>query len=53
MMPRVKALVARLDRAIQYAAASRFNHCCLEYWMVRRSLSSGGHSADPVADDDD
>jgi hypothetical protein len=24
----------------------------LEYWIVRRSLSSGGHSADPVADDD-
>jgi hypothetical protein len=23
-----------------------------EYWIVRRSLSSGGHSADPVADDD-
>jgi len=22
------------------------------YWIVRRSLSSGGHSADPVADDD-
>jgi hypothetical protein len=25
----------------------------LEYWIVRRSLSSGGHSADPLADDDD
>jgi hypothetical protein len=24
----------------------------LEYWIVRRSLSSGGHSADPVADND-
>src|SRR6266702_216005 len=24
----------------------------LEYWIVRRSLSSGGHSADPLADDD-
>src|SRR5207302_3854447 len=24
----------------------------LGYWIVRRSLSSGGHSADPVADDD-
>jgi len=23
-----------------------------EYWIVRRSLSSGGHSADPLADDD-
>jgi len=22
------------------------------YWIIRRSLSSGGHSADPVADDD-
>ena len=24
----------------------------LEYWIARRSLSSGGHSADPVAGDD-
>jgi hypothetical protein len=24
----------------------------LEYWIARRSLSSGGHSADPLADDD-
>src|SRR5260370_26607954 len=24
----------------------------LEYWVTRRSLSSGGHSADPVAGDD-
>ena len=24
----------------------------LEYWIVRLSLSSGGHSADPVAGDD-
>jgi hypothetical protein len=23
-----------------------------KYWIVRRSLSSGGRSADPVADDD-
>jgi len=23
-----------------------------EYWVIRRSLSSGGHSADPLADDD-
>jgi hypothetical protein len=23
-----------------------------EYWIVRRRLSSGGHSADPLADDD-
>src|SRR6267154_1328138 len=23
-----------------------------EYWIIRRSLSSGGHSADPLADDD-
>src|SRR5882672_6016861 len=24
-----------------------------EYWVARRSLSSGGHSADPLAGDDD
>jgi hypothetical protein len=24
----------------------------LEYWIARRSLSSGGHSADPLAGDD-
>jgi hypothetical protein len=24
----------------------------LEYWIARWSLSSGGHSADPLADDD-
>src|SRR6266850_3715388 len=24
-----------------------------EYWIARRSLSSGGHSADPLAGDDD
>jgi hypothetical protein len=24
-----------------------------EYWIVRRSLSSGAHSRDPVADDDE
>jgi len=23
-----------------------------EYWFIRWSLSSGGHSADPLADDD-
>jgi hypothetical protein len=25
----------------------------LEYWITRRSLPSGGHSADPLAGDDD
>jgi hypothetical protein len=25
----------------------------LEYWIAYRSLSSGGHSADPLAGDDD
>jgi hypothetical protein len=25
----------------------------LEYWIARRSLSSGGHSADPLAGNDD
>jgi len=30
-------------RGIQYAAAPRFHHRCLwNYWVVRRSLSSGG-----------
>jgi hypothetical protein len=24
----------------------------LEYWIARRRLSSGGHSADPLAGDD-
>ena len=34
------------------AAASRLKPRSLEYSIARRSLSSGGHSADPVADDD-
>jgi hypothetical protein len=42
-------VIARLDRAIQYAAASRVNHCGLWILVPRRSLSSGGHSADPLA----
>jgi len=37
---------------IQYAAAFRIIANALEYWIVRWSLSSGGHSADPLADDD-
>ena len=30
------AVVVRLDRTSQYAAAYRFNHCCL-YWIFRPS----------------
>ena len=30
----------------------RIQRLLLEYWIIRRSLSSGGHSADPLADDD-
>jgi len=29
-----------------------FSMAAREYWIVRWSLSSGGHSADPLADDD-
>ena len=39
---------------IQYAAASRLNRYGLWNTVVtRRSLSSGAHSRDPVAGDDD
>jgi hypothetical protein len=38
---------------IQYAAASRFYLTSLEYWITRWSLSSGAHSRDPVAGDDE
>jgi len=32
------AVMPRLDRGIQYAAASRFNHDCLwKYWIARSS----------------
>jgi len=37
---------------IQYAGNFRFITAGAAYWIVRRSLSSGGHSADPVAGDD-
>ena len=37
---------------IQYAATSRKYVGVAEYWIIRWSLSSGGHSADPLADDD-
>ena len=33
-------------------AFSVLSPASLEYWVTRRSLSSGGHSADPVAGDD-
>ena len=39
-------------RGVQYAAASRFIATAVGYWIVRRSLSSGAPSADPLADDD-
>jgi hypothetical protein len=32
---------------------SRFFTSAAAYWITRRSLSSGGHSADPLAGDDD
>ena len=34
-------------------AGLRWNRNVTEYWIIRWSLSSGGHSADPLADDDD
>ena len=37
---------------IQYAAPLRINYNAAEYWIIRRSLSSGAHSRDPFADDD-
>jgi hypothetical protein len=33
----IKTVVARLDRAIQYAAASRLSQTSLEYWVARSS----------------
>jgi hypothetical protein len=47
------AVIPRLDRGIQYAARFRSITDASEYWIVRRSLSSGAHSRDPVADDDE
>jgi hypothetical protein len=38
---------------IQYAALLMANSDASGYWMPRRSLSSGGHSADPLAGHDD
>jgi hypothetical protein len=35
-------VVARLDRAIQYAAAYRFNHCCL--WNTGSPAFAGDDS---------
>jgi hypothetical protein len=32
--------------------APELNLIVAEYWIIRRSLSSGAHSRDPVADDD-
>jgi len=31
----IKPVVARLDRAIQYAATSRLSQASLEYWVAR------------------
>jgi len=39
-------------RGVQYAAAAVVDRDAGVYWIIRWSLSSGGHSADPVADDD-
>jgi hypothetical protein len=33
----IKIVVARLDRAIQYAAASHLSQTSLEYWVARSS----------------
>jgi hypothetical protein len=33
----IKTVVARLDRAIQYAAASHLSQTSLEYWVARSS----------------
>ncbi len=40
-------------RSIQYSRAFAFFTSAAAYWITRRSLSSGGHSADPLAGDDD
>jgi hypothetical protein len=42
-----------LVRVIQYAATYRPIMDASEYWIARRSLSSGAHSRDPVAGDDE
>jgi hypothetical protein len=39
-------------RGIQYAAAFVGIAAACGYWIIRRSLSSGAHSRDPLADDD-
>jgi hypothetical protein len=37
---------------IQYSVAVVMTIGATEYWIIRRSLSSGAHSRDPLADDD-
>jgi hypothetical protein len=37
---------------IQYSAAMSKGREAAAYWIIRRSLSSGARSRDPLADDD-
>ncbi|QOZ72259.1 hypothetical protein WN72_42675 [Bradyrhizobium arachidis] len=41
------AVIARLDRAIQYSEASVIHREAAAYWIPRRSLSSGSPKARP------
>ncbi|MEH2534715.1 hypothetical protein V1277_005990 [Bradyrhizobium sp. AZCC 1588] len=45
-------IVIPAKAGIQYAVAFRLSCQSLEYWIARRSLSSGAHSRDPLVDDD-
>jgi hypothetical protein len=45
-------VIVSAGRGIQYAAALVVNRAAGVYWIIRRSLSSGAHSRDPLADDD-
>ena len=50
--PAPRAVVTPAKAGIQDAAAVVVDGAAGVYWIIRWSLSSGGHSADPVADDD-
>jgi hypothetical protein len=45
-------VIPRESGGIQSTQAFAIIREAAEYWIARRSLSSGGHSADPLAGDD-
>jgi hypothetical protein len=53
MMPRMPAkyfaVIVRLDRTIQYAAACRSNAGAGDYWMPAGACHRAAQSADPLA----